>query len=77
MTNEAAGKVALMFLTMGDHAQPDIWKAFLSGHTHQFNIYCHPYFPKANDTIRPDGASLITQTSFLYNHVIPKRAHTR
>jgi hypothetical protein len=77
MTNETTGKVALLFLTMGDHAQPKIWNDFVARHSHQFNIYCHPYLPASNDLTTPDGMQLIAQTSFLYDHVIRQRAYTQ
>ena len=38
-------KVALMFLTVGDHQQPQLWTEFLKHQSHRFSIYCHPAFP--------------------------------
>ena len=35
-------KVALLFLTIGDHEHPELWKTFLTDHMEQYSVYCHP-----------------------------------
>ena len=39
-------KIALLFLTIDNHNQPDIWNLFLENTSSTFNIYCHPKYPK-------------------------------
>ena len=37
-------KIALLFLTIDNHEQPEIWNKFLKDNKF-FNIYCHPKYP--------------------------------
>ena len=71
--------VALMFLTMADHAHPQIWNTFLHKHQHKFDVFCHPYLPFSKKDRIPDGAHVIQKNprSFLNGHVIPNRVPTR
>lgn len=55
-------KVALLFLTIHDHHQPEIWTEYLKK-TDKFSIYAHPKINKI-------------QTPWLRAAVIPKRAKT-
>jgi hypothetical protein len=55
-------KVALLFLTIHDHHQPDIWTDYLKK-TDKFSIYAHPKINKI-------------RTPWLRDAVIPKRAKT-
>ena len=57
-------KIALLFLTIDNHNQPDIWNFFLKNTSSTFNIYCHPKYPKK-----------VTQ-SFLKKNIIPTLAET-
>ena len=57
-------KIALLFLTMDNHNQPDIWNLFLENTSTTFNIYCHPKYPKK-----------VTQP-FLKKNIIPSLSET-
>lgn len=72
-----APTVALLFLTMGDHHHPDLWRAFLQNNRHRYHVFCHPYLPTGSRDKTPDGAAAIAPSSFLHGRVIKRRAHTQ
>lgn len=54
-------KVALLFLTVGDHEQPKLWESFLKTSS-LFSVYCHPRYPH-----------LVPSSSFLHRACIPHK----
>lgn len=71
--------VALLFLTKADHAHPELWRTFLTGHNHQFRVFCHPYLPASKRDTTPDGARVLGQQpdSCLHGHVVANRVVTQ
>lgn len=75
---EQTKKVVFLFLTMADHAKPEVWAKFLKGYEDKFEIVCHPYLPKDINDKRVDGKKILEKniSSFLCSKVIQKRETT-
>lgn len=80
-TPNGTPKVALLFLTKGEHEQSALWKTLLNYPTfhEMFSIYCHPAIP---NYIQPDSFLRKTTKQSPFEGLLPKglcipRPHNR
>ena len=62
-------KVALLFLTIGDHEHAALWKTFLTNHMDQYSVYCHP---AEADRISQQSILRRTPTQSKHEGILPK-----